>query len=360
MNKTINELWLSVVVPVYNAERYIEKCIDSILMQTFSDFEIILVDDGSTDESGSICKNYAQRDKRVRYYHKENGGSIQARVFGLEKSSGDYFTFCDADDYYASKRALETIHSEIVKSNCDLLQFSYLKKFNHLFKKEKLGSRVVANADVFYNNEYPKLLCSHWREGNLTTNVWNKVYKKEHKDNLPSYDFFEHIFWGDDLIINLYLLENCKLAKFIPDCLYIYRQFSGGTSKFNEQTMHDLNRIKEFQLQYIDRYQGNRKEEIINICFMEMVGWFFSYIKQGLNIVGEERMKELINESLELSNFKKAREYYLSNFQLDNELITLLKLADADKYINNARQEEAKKSIKNDFISFLKHIYKSI
>ena len=352
--------WLSIIVPVYNAEKYITKCIDSILMQSFSDFELILVDDGSNDTSGSICRKYAQKDERIRYYLKENGGCIQARVFGVERSIGDYFTFCDADDYYASSSAFQTIHDEMVKEDCDILQFCYVKKFNHLVKKESISSKYFANHQKYYNNEYPKLLCSHWKEATLTTTAWNKVYNGRLKANLPPYDSFERIFWGEDLILNLYLLEDCQSALFIPDHLYIYRQFSGGTSQFNERTMHDLNRIKEYQLEYIDRYQGNRKEEIINICFMETVGWFFSYIKEGLDIVGEEKTKELINESFELSSFKKTSEYYLSNSQPDNELITLFKHADADEYISKARAENAKKNIKNDLVSILKRIYKSI
>ena len=360
MNNEIKKPWLSVIVPVYNAEKYIVKCINSVLAQSFSDFELILVDDGSKDASGSICRQYAQKDERVRYYLKENGGSIQARVFGAEQSTGYYFTFCDADDYYASKHAFETMHNEMNNENHSILQFNYIKKFNHLYKKVNISSRYYADFDSYYNNEYPKLLCSIWKEARLTTNVTNKIYREELKKDLPSYDSFGHIFWGDDLIMNLYLLEHCRSVLFIPDYLFIYRQFSGGTSRFNERTMHDLNRIKEYQLQYIDRYEGNRKDDIISVCFMEMVGWFFSFIKQGLSIVGEERMKELINESLELPSFKKAREYYLSNPQIDNELITLFKHVDADEYISKAKAENTKKNIKNDLVSILKRIYKSI
>lgn len=361
MTNSINtKPWLSIIVPVYNAEKYIAKCIDSVLTQSFTDFELIIVDDGSTDTSGVICRKHAHKDKRIRYYLKENGGSIQARVFGVEQSAGDYFTFCDADDYYSSKHAFETIYSKIKKHDCNVLQFNYVKKFNHLVKKINLSSGDFAEHDRFYNNEYPKLLCSHWKEAQLTTNVWNKVYKKELRNSLPPHDFFERIFWGEDLILNLYLLDDCKSVLFIPDYLYMYRQYSGGTSKFSERTMYDLNRIKEYQLKYIDRYQGNRKEEIIGICFMEMVGWFYLFIRQGLNSVGEKRTAELIRETLKLSSFIKAQEYYLSNPQIDGELVKLFKLADADKYIDKAKKENSRRSIKNDLLSILKQIYKSI
>ena len=361
MDKEIKQYpWLSVIIPVYNAERYIKECIDSVLIQSFSDFELIIIDDGSNDKTGIICKDYAHKDERIRYFSKENGGSIQARVFGVERSSGDYFTFCDADDYYASDHAFETIYNEISNRDCDVLQFCYIKKFNHLTKKSNLNSKDFSDGDEFYNNEYPKLLCSFWEKARLTPNVWNKVYKKELKDSLPSYDSFERIFWGDDLIMNLFLLERCRSALFIPDYLYIYRQFSGGTGKFSNHTMHDLNRIKAYQLEFIDRFQGKRKEDIINTCFMEIAGWFFSYVKQGLNIVGETKTKNLIAESLELSNFKLAREYYLNNPHSSNKWVELLKCADADEYIRKAKEENAEKNIISRFVSILKWLYKSI
>ncbi len=352
--------WLSIIVPVYNAAQYIDKCIRSILMQSFSDFELIVVDDGSTDASGSICREYVKKDSRVRYYLKENGGSIQSRVFGIERSAGDYFTFCDADDYYVSANAFEKIFEEISREDCDVLQFNYIKKFNHLFSKVNLGSRYLADYGGFYNTEYPKLLCSHWKEARLTPNVWNKVYSKELKNKLPSYDFFERVFWGDDLIMNLYLLEDCESVLFIPDYLYIYRQFSGGTSRFMERTMYDLDRIKKYQLRFIDRYKGNRKKEIVNTCFMEITGWFFFYIRQGLNSVSEKHIKELINESLQLPNFKKAQEYFKNESAASGELVELFKLADAERYIEKAKQKNSKKSVKDDLISILKKIYKTI
>lgn len=90
---------ISVIVPVYNSERTLHRCVDSILSQTFSDFELILVDDGSSDSSGCICDNYARKDKRVRVFHKMNGGVSSARNLGLDNAIGKWVTFCDSDDY---------------------------------------------------------------------------------------------------------------------------------------------------------------------------------------------------------------------------------------------------------------------
>lgn len=90
---------ISIIVPVYNAENFLRRCIDSILAQSNTNFELLLIDDGSTDGSGAICDEYAAKDTRVRVFHKENGGVSSARNIGLDNAQGDYITFCDADDY---------------------------------------------------------------------------------------------------------------------------------------------------------------------------------------------------------------------------------------------------------------------
>lgn len=93
---------ISIIVPVYNAEKCLNRCIDSILSQSFSDFELLLIDDGSRDESGAICEEYSEKDKRVRVFHKENGGVSSTRNVGLDKAIGEYLCFCDSDDYVDS------------------------------------------------------------------------------------------------------------------------------------------------------------------------------------------------------------------------------------------------------------------
>ncbi len=354
------EPWLSVIVPIYNAERYLRKCIDSVLMQSFFDFELILVDDGSTDSSASICKSYSQKDKRIKYFYKENGGGLQARVFGTENSSGLYFTYCDADDYYASSVVFQTIHDEITKHKCTLLQFSYIKKYNHLSSKISINTNSAVSHEKFYNTEFPKLLCSFSENASLTNNVWNKVYCSELKSALPSYKSFDRVFWGDDLIMNLYLLEECDSALFITDTLYIYRQFSGGTNEFSIRTMQDLNTIKHYQFMFIDRYYGEKKDAIIKLCYLEIAGWIYSYVKQGIKHLDEEKLKQLLSESLELPVFKKAREFYFINPQLDNEAIALLKLSDTNEYIRYAKNKTEKETLRNKLKAFLIKVYKSI
>lgn len=112
----------SIIVPVYNVEKYINKCVDSILSQTFEDFELILVDDGSPDNCPAICDNYAEKDSRVKVIHKQNGGASSARNTGLCSEKGKYILFLDSDDYWDGTNSLSKIYKKAVK-NYDVIMF---------------------------------------------------------------------------------------------------------------------------------------------------------------------------------------------------------------------------------------------
>lgn len=151
---------LSVIVPVYNVESYINRCIDSILSQSFTDFELILVDDGSTDSSGRICDEYSFKDERINVIHKLNGGQSSARNDGINIARGKYLSFIDADDYVAPAM-LETLYELIIKYDADISECGYIS----VFKNEEVicefgegiefgeGSFLLEkflNADIFY------------------------------------------------------------------------------------------------------------------------------------------------------------------------------------------------------------------
>lgn len=121
---------VSVIIPVYNAEKYLRKCLDSVLAQSFADFEVLLINDGSTDGSGKICDDYAQKDARVKVFHKENGGVSSARNLGLDNATGDWIVFVDSDDY-VEKNYFEVINNNL-SQEIDVLVFSYWKIVDEL------------------------------------------------------------------------------------------------------------------------------------------------------------------------------------------------------------------------------------
>ena len=140
---------ISIIVPVYKAEPYLHRCIDSILAQTFTDWELLLIDDGSPDSSGEICDEYASRDSRIQVFHKENGGVSSARNMGLDSMRGEYVTFVDADDcLYVD--ALEVFMAHIVKYDLDFAQC----EFNRIFDEKNRGQDGCS--DVLTAEEYIK------------------------------------------------------------------------------------------------------------------------------------------------------------------------------------------------------------
>lgn len=152
---------ISIIVPVYKTEKYIRKCLDSIQAQTFTDWECILVDDGSPDSSGQICDEYSALDERFVTLHKPNGGVSDARNKGIETAKGDWMMFIDADDIIASE-TLETSLYAAKKDNLDIIQFSFTRDMAQLSLHDNNGTEVCSSKEYIAKN---KMLCSVW--GNL-------------------------------------------------------------------------------------------------------------------------------------------------------------------------------------------------
>lgn len=175
---------ISVIVPVYNAEKYLNRCIDSILAQTFTDFELLLINDGSKDKSGEICDEYSKKDIRVKVFHKENGGASSARNVGLDNARGEYICFCDADDFV---------------DKTWLLCFSlYLEK----------NDMVISGFKIFRNNKYVKdvsmpvlnnklSIIQYLEDQNISGYLWCKCFKKEIIDKYHIKFNEKYIIWED-------------------------------------------------------------------------------------------------------------------------------------------------------------------
>ena len=206
---------VSIIVPVYQVEKYIRQCVDSILAQTFTDFELILVDDGSKDNSGKICDEYARRDERVKVIHKENGGLSDARNKGMDQAVGNYFMFVDSDDYIAPTM-VECLYKNIFNENADMVVCNYLYFFENDREKDfstNIESEVLSGTEIFYNRK-------NERNYGIWTVAWNKLYKRATFGNIRFRfgKYHEDEFWANDI----YQMD-IKVVT-IPECLYYYRQ----------------------------------------------------------------------------------------------------------------------------------------
>lgn len=208
---------ISVIVPIYKVEKYLEKCLDGILSQTFNNFEVILVDDGSPDRCGQICDEYASKDKRIKVIHQKNQGVGAARNNGLKKATGKYIYFCDPDDYM-EPTLLEDNYLLAEKYQANLVLFGYYHEI-HISKDQKIvipntNDSVFLESKTDFRDAFEKLFNS----GVMYT-LWNKMYKSEY---LKQYGLqFEHKKVGEDTAFNYKIYENLDRV-YVNEKLYYH------------------------------------------------------------------------------------------------------------------------------------------
>lgn len=209
---------ISCIVPVYNCDKYLNAMIDSIISQSYKNFELILVDDGSTDDSGSICDSYAIIDKRVRVLHKRNGGVSSARNLGLEKALGEYIIFLDGDDLIA-RNMFQYLIEDIKSSNSDIA----ICGFMHCDENSNKNLNVEKKHDaIIYKNPIEKIY-----EHKYMHQLINKLIKRTIVGNLR---FDETINYSEDYLFVTLLMLNCSKVSLREDVLYFYIKHSGSLS----------------------------------------------------------------------------------------------------------------------------------
>ena len=306
---------ISIIVPIYKVEKYLDRCINSILNQTFKDFELILVDDGSPDRCGDICEEYAKKDKRIKVIHKENGGLSDARNAGLDIAKGEFVGFVDSDDFI-HKDMYMILYDTLVKSKSDISQckFKYFSKENELNKniindgKYKIYNNIDAIEEIMDNK-------------NLNANVWNKLYKRElfREIRFPKGKIHE------DEFVTYKVFYRAKTISYVNKELYYY--FSNDTG-----IMKNLNINSKFD--WIEAIE-ERNEFLLSIKEKNLFNksnsyLFFNLIKLRYNIKKSEELKNksqmynLVNEKIKYS--LNAISDKSSYSKLNKIVVSLMKL----------------------------------
>lgn len=224
---------ISVVVPVYKVERDIKKCIDSVLGQTFGDFELLLINDGSPDKSGDICRAAAEGDGRIRYFEKPNGGLASARNYGMERARGEYICFVDSDDYIAPN-CLEYCLSRIRETEADMVLCGYI------MENGNGESYVFENDGVYCGKEINSAMIGLKRK-NLIDPAWNKLYRRDFLEKnamrFPQGEIYE------DTDFNLRLLKKEPKIAVSRECFYHYVLHMGSiTRRYNPEKLATIKR----------------------------------------------------------------------------------------------------------------------
>lgn len=258
---------LSIIVPIYNGEEYLEKCIDSILIQSYKDFELILVDDGSTDASLSICERYAEADSRVVVYHKENGGLVSARKSGLSLAKGEYIGFVDCDDYIDDDM-YSNLMQHAVDNGSDIVASGII--YDNVFsRKESLNCIKKGSYDkkLIKDEIIPKMLIySGFVNYGIIPGVVTKVFKRSVLEKaLPNVD--DDITIGEDVAITAYSIMNCNSLSVIDSASYHYIQYENSMVRvFNPKRIEKIEKLYEC-ISKID-CEAYQKQVTLYMCYL--------------------------------------------------------------------------------------------
>ena len=218
---------ISIIIPIYNVESYLRKCLDSIIEQSFPYFELLLINDGSTDASTQICQEYVEKDDRIRYFEKENGGVSSARNFGIKHSRGEYITFIDSDDWI-EPNYLEILYKTIKEQEADIVVTNY-----YTFREEDamfLFHVAETNEPLVFqpNDSFFNYMFSTFGTDIAWGSSWSKLFKKSLFDRLC---FSEDISWAEDfdLMYKLFLISERII--YLHKATYCYRDRGDSASK---------------------------------------------------------------------------------------------------------------------------------
>jgi len=309
---------ISVIVPVYNVEKYLPACIESILCQTYSELEIILVNDGSPDKCPEICDEYAKKDSRVKVIHQSNQGLSSARNTGIDNSSGKYIIFVDSDDTI-EPTMVEDLYTCVIKYNCSMAACGR----KYVFEDGKVVCKVPDNIEkVFSFSDAIREMNTYFY---FDMSAWAKIYKRELFDNIR----FPVGRLSEDFFIMYKLIALSQKVAYISKPLYNYLQRKSSISR-NKNINHDFITAAREQMEFLDKNYpelaiiGHTAYASANLTVLDF------YIKNGVDCPREK-----------LNEFRKA-------------------VRDNMEYIKSNKYLSKSKRIQFSLFLFSYHIYKLV
>ena len=301
---------VSIIVPVYKTKETLEKCVTSLLGQTLQEIEVILVDDGSPDESGEMCDCFC-KDSRVRVVHKENGGLSSARNAGLKIASGDYIGFVDSDDYVHPEMFYK-LYDRIEKDKSDICICSHFTVdsagniIEHHFHNVP---KVLNRSEIFKMLILPMIgIIPGTNEKEIEGFVWRNLYRRE---LILNYEFkSEREFFAEDVISDMELYKECEQISILDECLYYYKYNGESLSNTYRPQVHKLlNNLLEWEEDYLKKEQlfDQEKQRLFSTGVKFLI-FSIQNIKKG-NLGekgGQEEVKNVLEQSMIRESIKNA------------------------------------------------------
>ena len=291
---------VSIIVAAYNIEDYIKRCMYSIVNQTFKDIEIIVVNDGSTDNTLNIINDFAKNDARIKIIDKKNGGLIEARKSGLEIASGEYILFLDGDDWLHLE-AIEKLYQEAKKDNFDIVLYNFYLAYDNNKLEEKSSFEEI----VKHEDDYLKLSLT----GQIGANIWAKFLKRKFLiDN--NIEFVKNITYAEDVATTNLLFMYSPKVSTIDENLHYYYQRENSVTKVIDEKVFDIPKALEFIKSNLEK-QGlyeKYKEEFEYLCYKHI---YFYQIISSTNYIDIHRQLDKIwrSKNIDIRNNKYFIEF---------------------------------------------------
>jgi glycosyltransferase involved in cell wall biosynthesis len=325
---------ISVIVPIFRIEKYLPTCIESLLNQSFQDFELLLVNDGSPDNCARICDDYAKTDARVRVVHKKNGGLLSARKAGLTEAQGKYISFVDGDDW-VDKYYLDIMYKLAEANNSDLVMTGHFREFDGkietvkpkitgVYDDKEIASSIIPNA--IYNGAF----CEH----GISTYVWNKLFKRELLKEVL-FDVPNDIVMGEDAAITYSYLSISKSLVISKIPLYYYRQRHDSIVKSIENPKTEYYRLGLLMNFLKTKLRNNLDDETLN---KQITLYLYSQIlvRSG-GLIQDKSMDFFFNPFLNVERHSKIVVYSSGSFgqhilstNLETQFFKIMKWIDVD------------------------------
>ena len=296
---------VSVVVPVYNVEKYIKQCVESLISQSYEDIEIILVDDGSTDSSGIICDQYADIDDRIIVLHDKNGGLSEARRRGIEKASGEYIIIVDGDDWVDENTIEECLNTIYNHKELECVIFSYIREYpDHSIEAHVMSESVIMDRNDVEKMVYRRLfglIGEELKHPERLENMGSCCMKLYRRDVAKRGRFFDvkDVGSSEDVLFNMYALYGCTNIAYIDKTMYHYRKTGSSiTSTYRPMLITQWKRLFSIMYTVIE-------ENKLNESYLQALNSRISLSIMGVGMnelhnaeTAKRKIKSYINEEV--------------------------------------------------------------
>lgn len=327
MMEAERNMMISIIIPVYNVEKYLKTCIDSVLNQTYSNLEVLLIDDGSTDHSGLICDSYEKQDSRVRVFHKKNGGVSSSRNFGLDKAEGEWIFFVDSDDWIAHRTVEFAVNQMSDKQDICFIGYKETDKTENLkdFEPSELIIKNIERKD-FLELEFHILNRDRKAVCDRRIIKFSSPCRFYRREVLQKYRirFLEDLVNGEDGLFNMEVFRHARNGVAIENALYYYRQRGESvTHKYSVNADKNFRRLQQYYEAFFSKEENPEAfTEILNERAIWSMGFccMLKYChKDNPNSYKIRRQQFL--ESWEKDYKKQIEQVSLKNFGLQKKIL---------------------------------------